>query len=515
MRNTAVNPFFVRRSKLAAKRAVISEKRSFRAACASAIANTRNRTEIVFSTPPGLEEVRATLDDSVVQRLYSAYQLNCLGMVSESAALFDELIRDGSPGKLSPAVASSVIASFAAPLLQQVIYRTDAKFDPATTLKLMGENHSTTRIEGAVRFLQSCNQVGTLHYNNLMSAMMTGGYNSVLRVCDQLYDAMGQVKVAPNARTYELVVQALCLTARVKEAEHIVNFLRAKAPEAITIELLNTLFLGYREVRDFTSADALWREITDRRAPLPNCQTADFYLRTILDLAYTPVAGLQVTSTLHEVEKKRIPLLMKEMESLGIPGNHLTPPVTYEVDAAIKHYVISNKNFYQAGRAVKIFDAMDYRRRHGWLHDVPEMEPFVVKEKPPMGKMEMAKAQIYFPTPQQFRHETPPLAEHTHLENLTETYEEAVIKFGKERDPIHERSRNWVNEVPETRYDNLYGLFRPNVIKQGISQHRRRLRDPATSPTESQRRDEMLISAAASGGRRLKKRLEQSRTHQQ
>jgi hypothetical protein len=76
--------------------------------------------------------------------------------------------------------------------------------------------------------------------------------------------------------------------------------------------------------------------------------------------------------------------------------------------------------------------------------------------------------------------------------------------------PVHERSANWMNDVPQTRYDQLYGVNHPDIPKIGVRRH---LDTEYVNRKEVLERDAAIMRKTVSGARRLRHKAEIASTH--
>ena len=270
---------------------------------------------------------------------------------------------------------------------KRYVRETDGRYDRMLTWKLCGDRCGLQRHSQAAAVFHdaACGSAPTTQlYNALMSVCLTSGFTAARSVAELLYDRMGQDHVAPNIETYRMVILSLAMQANMEEAEAVFAFLRSHAADRINIDVYNALLAGYRQEKRFDDCDLLWRELMDRKWPRPNVETAEIYLSSVLDLAYTPMSkNMTIAGEPNQVEKKRIPIILNEMESMGIPRAELNPLLRNEVEDALRKFQIYKSRFYEWGRAVKLFDFVEFRRRLGWLYDVREMTPTVHAMPPP------------------------------------------------------------------------------------------------------------------------------------
>ncbi|CAJ1004807.1 hypothetical protein Q4I28_000122 [Leishmania naiffi] len=469
---------------------------------------------------------------SLPERLTFASQLASCGMHNEAAALVDAM--HGSK-ELRAMDYIHLISSLRASDLGACILHSEAACDPTLTFKLLGDNAGAERAAEAYRWYDMAmsalgHECGSFRLestptasqltNALMRTLMTCGYAHVKAIPNAVYDRMGVRGISPTASTYDLVVLALALTGNVAEAEDVFRFVRSRHAEHVTIRGYNALLLGNREARLFDRCDGLWQELVDRRFPRASPLTAELYLRSVVDHAYTPTSeGLQRFGNVHAVEKKKVPIVLAQMDELGIPRMHLSGPLRDEVEDALRKFSIYRNRFYEWGRAVKQFDFIEFRRRHGWMYDLhlmkntTKMLPPIRDPSQPDSTMASA-AMVELPAFFTERHPW----ERNALESLLSVTKERErmddVRAGDiyydDTKSIHERSSTWMNEVPETRYDQLYGINHPDVSKIGIRAH---LEVEYTNRKEVMERDAALVRKSIRRGRRLRHRVEVSRTH--
>ncbi|KPA80322.1 putative mitochondrial hypothetical protein [Leptomonas pyrrhocoris] len=416
------------------------------------------------------------------------------------------------------------------------VLHSEAGCDPALTFKLLGDQAGEERAAEAYRWYDMAmtalaRECGTgvrvettpaasQLTNALMEALLTCGYVHVRAIPDAVYDRMGARGINPTMSTYDNVLLALSLTGNVTEAEDVFRFVRHRHGEHMTIHSYNALLLGNREAKLFDRCDGLWQELVDRRWPRASPLTSELYLRGVVDHSYAPNSeGLQRFGNVHALEKKKIPIVLAQMDELGIPRTHLSSPLRDEVEDALRKFSIYRGKFYEWGRAVKQFDFIEFRRRHGWMYDLHAMKnttkilPPVRDPSQPDSTM-AAAATTELPAFFSERHpwERPALesilsvsAERERLDDVR-----AGDIYYDDTKSLHERSSTWMNEVPETRYDQLYGVNHPDVAKIGIRAH---LDVEYTNRTEVMERDAALVRKSMRRGRRLRHRVEVSRTH--
>lgn len=484
-----------------------------------------------------------------------------------------ETLASGTPWKALQATDyASVLQHFPARRLHECLLHTDAAGDPALTYKLLGDRGGEERAQEAYELFEmglaqlsntavssssSCysSTVATQLMNHLMETLLTCGYRHVLAVSSTLYDRMGVWGMAPTATTYQHVLTSLALTGNMRAAEEVHQFLcRHVCPSASSLAritgrggetesasstaLLSTpptppvvdniiksydaLLLGYREAKAFDQCDRVWEELVDRRWPRAAVSTAELYLRSVMDHAVTPVSEpLQRFGDLNVVAKKKVPLILVQMEELGIPRGQLSRPLQDEVEDALRKYSIHREKHYEWGRAVKQFDFIEFRRRHGWLYDLHLMKN-TTKMLPPVRDSTQPGAALapaaVAELPAFFNEKY--LWEKDAMEELLFVQEEKErvndVRTGDiyydDKKSIHERSSTWMTEVPETRYDQLYGISHPDIAKIGIRKH---LEGEYTNKKELLDRDAALMRKTLHRGRRLRHRAEIFRTHRQ
>ncbi|KAG5473703.1 hypothetical protein LSCM1_04330 [Leishmania martiniquensis] len=469
---------------------------------------------------------------SLPERLTLASQLASCGMHNEAAALVDAMHRNQ---ELRAMDYVNLIISLRASDLGTCILHSEAACDPALTFKLLGDNAGAERAAEAYRWHDMAisalgRACGSLRpestpaasqlTNALMRTLMTCGYAHVKAIPGALYDRMGARGVSPTVSTYDYVVLALALTGNTAEAEDVFRFVRHRHAEHITIHGYNALLLGNREAKLFDRCDGLWQELVDRRWPRANPMTAELYLRSVVDHSYTPTSeGLQRFGNVHVVEKKKVPIVLTQMDELGIPRTHLSGPLRDELEDALRKFSIYRNRFYEWGRAVKQFDFIEFRRRHGWMYDLhlmkntTKMLPPIRDPSQPDSTMASA-AMVELPAFFTERHPWERNALEPMLSVTTERERMDDVRAGDiyydETKSIHERSNTWMNEVPETRYDQLYGINHPDVSKIGIRAH---LEVEYTNRKEVMEKDAALVRKSLRRGRRLRHRVEVSRTH--
>lgn len=420
--------------------------------------------------------------------------------------------------------------------LAECLLHSDASGDPVLPYKLLGDRGGEERareayniFEAGIAQLQlSCpgskvvanaSSAATQLVNHLMETLLTCGYKHVKAIPNAIYDRMGVLGIAPTATTYELVLTALALVGDIKSAEDIHRFL-SRYQDHQNIRGYDALMMGYREAKAFDQCDRLWQELVDRRWPRASVSTAELYLRSIIDHSVTPVSEpLQRFGDLNVIAKKKVPVVLTQMEDLGIPRVQLSRPLQDEIEDALRKYSIYRDRFYEWGRAVKQFDFIEFRRRQGWLYDIHLMKN-TTKMMPPirdptqpdatLAAAAMAELPAFFNEKQMWEKDA--LEELLFVHNdkeRTDDVRNGDIYYDDTRS-IHERSATWMNEVPETRYDQLYGISQPDIAKIGIRRH---LEVEYTNRSQIMEKDAALMRKTLSRGRRLRHRAEVFRTH--
>jgi len=453
-------------------------------------------------------------------------QLNDHGLVHLSAPLVDQLHEQR---RLSVAEYSTLISSLQAKRTGLHVLRSAAQHDPALTFKLMGDRQGSERAAEAQRISDMAltatkafhhRNASSVIYNALMEVYMTCGYDRVKQVSGTVYDALGVHQISPTQRTYELVIQSLALQGNTMEAEHVLNFLRNRHADQITVGMINHLILGHRENKTFDQCDVLWNELVDRRWPRADVLSAELYLRSIVDHSYTRATdSVGRSGRIHTVEKKKVPIILSQMDTLGIPRCHLSRPLLDEVEDALRKYAIYPSRFYEWGRAVKQFDFIEFRRRQGWLYGVHEMDnitKMAPTQRDPTNPDAVMAPASGAELPEYFGERAPwmvtPLESTILLSDNRERMEDvrAGDIYYDDKESIHQRSANWSAEVPQTRYDQLYGMSNPDIPKIGIRRH---LESEYVNRQQLMEKDANLVRKALSGARRVRKGMEYSTTH--
>lgn len=474
---------------------------------------------------------------TVPARLQYACQLARYGLHHQATACVEEL---HYRSQLRAADYAGFLTALGASEKSEVLLHTAAGSDPALVYKLMGENNGEERAAEAYRWFDRA--MSQLHLethgmsrststgssstasqlvNALMSVLLTCGYSHVKSVSAAVYDGLGARRISPTATTYNHVLLSLSLIGSTDEADDVFRFLQQRHGDEMTIDSYNALLLGHREARNYDRCDGLWQELFDRRWPRANPLTAELYLRSIVDHSYTPVsAGLQHFGNLNVVEKKKVPIVLAQMSELGLPRTHLSAALQDEVEDALRKFSIYRHRFYEWGRAVKQFDFIEYRRRHGWLYDLhltkntTKMTPPVRDPTLPPDSTMAAAAMVELPAffSEKNAWEEPALRDVLYTTTEKERVDDvrAGNIYYEDTKSIHERSSTWMTEVPQTRYDQLYGINHPEVAKIGIRSH---LNVEYTNRKEVMERDAALMRKSMRRGRRLRHRVETSRTH--
>lgn len=443
---------------------------------------------------------------------------------------------------------AAIIRSYRCEGVRRHLLHTTAKYDPAESLKQLAEHRGAERAGDARRVLEMAHErltpsQLTACYNAYMEALMTCGYDGMRAIAHQVYDQMGQLSIPPTLTTYEHVILALGLTGDMAEAEQVANYVissgfpsatshLASSSDPVTAQKLlpiyHALLIGYRENKIFDKCDMIWKELVEHRSPRPNAITADLYLRSIIDLSYLRTSNTYAKfGEMNIVEKKRIPLILAQMDELSIPRTHLSQPVHHEVEDALRKFSIYKNRFYNWGRAVKQFNFIEFRRRNGWLYGMNEMVPTVAGKKAPRrlpwstDSDGPVAASGQFEVPQGIFEEVRPWLESPleHVLNKVtpkERYDDtrAADYFYNDVTSIHDRSPSWSTEVPQTRYDQLYGLSKPDLHRVGIRRHlAAEWADGVLGGEERSARDEAVLKSITSTARRSRKRAETHATY--
>ena len=487
---------------------------------------------------------------TLAARVAHVRRLNGLGLHAYSAQHVDML---HDQRQLASGDYASIIGALRAAEVQTLIRRTTAKDDELKVPKFSADRGGAHRAQLALSLMdRHTAQVAApciQHYNALMSVLLSCGFDNVQKVHGVVYDAIGRSRLNPNQHTYELVIRSLALAGNTVEARHLLTFLQHRSPAAVSTHMYDSLMMGHRSARDFDACNALWRELVDRAGTVAGgssaapghsragggpgvgrihatvaVDTAEQYLRSIFDHAYSTTSpDLNRLGELNGVEKKRVPLVLSEMERLGIPRSHLSPSLLDEVEDALRKYSIPRNNFYQWGRAVKQFDFVNFRRVNGLIHDMKEINPTVLHSptvrpfgsKPgdalaPRGTEEgpawLAQRPKWQLPPMDHVLSRNEMAEHMHDTRGSEKYYE-------ERVSIHSRSSSWMSDSPPTRYDKLYGESNPNIPQMGIRKYLLGAGEHHAAREDTMARDAKVMRSALSAGRRLRQRSESHKTH--
>eukprot|EP00796_Vickermania_ingenoplastis_P000886 gene886-515_t len=434
---------------------------------------------------------------------------------------------------------STLLQHLAAPRLGHCLLESDAMGDPALPFKLLGDRGGEERAMEAYALFETglaqladggqqgvdapsamCSSAATQLVNSLMEVLLTCGYRHVKAIPNAVYDRMGELGIAPTATTYEHVLYALALIGDMRSAEDIHTFLGRHHHQQRGIRGYDALLLGYREAKAFDQCDRVWEELVDRRWPRAAVSTAELYLRSIMDHAATPVSyPLQRFGDLNVVEKKKVPVILSQLDTLGIPRSHLSRPLQDEVEDALRKYNLYRDRFYEWGRAVKQFDFIEFRRRQGWMYDLDLMRgpthtvpPVRDPTVPDASLVNAATAELPAFFSERYAWEREPLEDLLFVSETKERTDD--VRSGDiyydERRSIQERSATWMNEVPQTRYDGLYGISQPDVSKIGIRRH---LEGEYTNREALLQKDAALMRKTLTRGRRLRHRAEVFRTH--
>lgn len=489
----------------------------------------------------------------------------------------------------TPADYARLIGSYKAEAVRHHLFCTSAKYDYVQSLKQVAEHRAAERAGEAARVLElaiekfaaspqnaSAAASGALLtpevaaslapcFNAYMDVMLTCGFDGMQSVPNFIYDKMGELGVTPTLTTYENVILALGLIGEMAEAEQVANFVISRGfPAAIEnagivssssasssassssslsggghsvasiasqklLPIYHALLMGYRENRMFDKCDLVWAELVQNRQPRPNATTAEIYLRSIVDHSYTRTSDTYARfAELNTVEKKRIPIVLAQMDELSIPRTHLSAPLHHEVEDALRKFSIYKDRFYNWGRAVKQFNFIEFRRRNGWLYGLDEMLPTIFGDKTPRrlpwasGEEGAISPIAAMEVPVGVFDENRPWLEEP-LSNVLST-----VTYGKERmddtraaeyfynehNSIHDRKAGWSSEVPQTRYDQMYGLSKPNLHQAGVRRHlASEWADGVLGGEERAARDEAVLKAITSTARRSRHRPEVHSTH--
>lgn len=477
-----------------------------------------------------------------------ACQLGDCGLHAEAVECLHH-VESVAAASLDVSYYTAMLRHLSAGRLGECLLHTDAAGDPALPYKLLGDHGGEARAQEAYTLFDTglaqlaassttssssssrsgsssgggsytCSTAATQLANNLMHTLLTCGYRHVKAVPNSVYDKMGALGISPTASTYENVVLALALVGDMRSAEDVMSFLSRHHQDQMSIRGYDALLLGYREAKAYDKCDQVWQELLDRRWPRAAVSTAELYLRSVVDHSYTPTSEpMQRFGDINVVEKRKIPIILTQMETLGIPRVQLTRPLQDEVEDGLRKYSLHKEKFYEWGRAVKQFDFIEFRRRHGWLYDLHLMKN-TTKMTPPVRDASQRDASLApaavaeLPEFMQERYawEREPLEELLFVQEEKERLDDVRsgdIYYHDSRS-VHERSPNWMGEVPQTRYDQLYGISQPDLPKIGIRRH---LATEYTNRSHVLERDAALMKKTLARGRRLRHRAEVFQTH--
>lgn len=491
----------------------------------------------------------------------AAVRLASAGLPTEASAVFLSQHQAGK-GKLAPVDYCRYISALGAPRVFDHLMHGEANFDKAVAFKMMGDFGGNSRAQEALSAFEmaaealsisskdsSSNNVSggggsfnkIMFYNSLMQALLSCGFENVRRVSGDVYDSIGAAKLNPIPATYKAVMLSLCLQANPDEAANILSFLRSSRPTSspspssssstsssiLDIGMFNNLMLGYREARIFDKVDEIWSELVDRRVPMPNVETSEEMIRSVVELANTPLTdpALQFKAQLNVVERKRIPIILSQMEQMGIMRCNLSPPVLHEVESGLRQFSIWRNRFYEWGRAVKLFDFVEYRRKHGWLHDMqdiniptthaPTLRPYGAD--PLLGIAPFATESLPAHLMERNSWERPPLEHIFNKISVDEKLEDSRAggdKYFVNSTPLHARDAAWRNKVPQTRYDAVYGMSSPSMPAIGVRRHLAGTESAALGTNEHQARsDGSIVRRSLAKARRARMHMERARTH--
>lgn len=507
------------------KRARAEELKIFNSARASLLAQFEATAAAAQQQPTG---------STSQQRYQLAHELARHGLYTQAMSFVEALHHEK---KLNVGQYVQLLSGLSADRLRAKVLRTDAAEDPSLTFKLLGDEAGDARAAEAYRLYDwamaalsvQCyplrvsaerTAAATQLTNALMRTLLTCGYTHVSSVPNAIYDRMGAAGITPTITSYEQVMTALALMGNNVEAEEILAYLRQHHHDHVTINSYNALLLGHREAKAFDRCDALWQELVDRRWPRPTSDTAELYLRSIIDHSYTPMSEpLQRFGDVNVLEKKKIPIVLTHMDDLGIPRTHLSRHLLDEVEDALRKFSIYKTRFYEWGRAVKQFDFIEFRRRHGWLYDLQLMKN-TTKNAPgmrdptqpdaTMAPVATAEIPAFFTERHAWEmNALDPVLTLTETKERTDDVRAGDIYYDDTK-RIHDRGSNWMNQVPETRYDQLYGINNPDIAKIGIRRH---LEVEYVNQKETRGKDAAILRRTLSSGRRLRQRVDHARTH--
>uniref|UniRef100_A0A7S4KL67 Pentatricopeptide repeat-containing protein n=1 Tax=Paramoeba aestuarina TaxID=180227 RepID=A0A7S4KL67_9EUKA len=345
--------------------------------------------------------------------------------------------------------------------------------------------------------------------NALMEVMISGGFQSCQQVFEKTYDSIGKFPgLNPTLDTYLYTMRALCLCGNIKEAESIFHWLKqALGSQGLGNDTrpYDILLEGYRDVKDYESCDALMKELMDARFPTIMPRTAELYLRSIIDRAYTPLAGdMSYYGQPYHAELKRIPLIMQRLATHGITGCFLSPPVLFHVNDAMISYKISERLKYKWNRSMGQFDFLNMRRANQYVDDVQELTSGgAMKGNPQEKDQKGGTGQI----PYYGRHGQKKSWEMLPSDSLFYQFhvEEQMRDTKMETKntlvatDLYSRPQQWMHEVPQTRYDQLQSHMKIDFKAIGIRRH---LNPHAPGQEESLQKDDQIISSAASLGKK-------------
>jgi pentatricopeptide repeat protein len=453
-------------------------------------------------------------------------RLNEHGLVEDGMDHFDDLVRKGA---VTAEHCAQTIRSLSVPALQTHIGKTEASCDSNLITRLVADRKGSIRLHEGERVFDTvaANFRSIAHYNSLMQLCLSCGYSATKRVSGDIYDAIGRERLQPNITTYTLVIDSLLQQGNVEEAIQVMRFLRANCADQLykNVEIFNVLMRGFRANRCFDRCDELWMELVDSRRPAPNIETAEQYLRSIVDLSYTPTTHqLNLFGQIHQGEKKRIPLVLVQMERVGIPWTQLSRPLIDEVEDALRKFTITREKFYHWGRAMKLFNFIDFRKANGWAYDLKEVHLQMLQpplRRPPGATKSDAVAPIgTVELPAEFTEADPwdrlPLTHMLNKQEQKEKYEDSKQspKWYLDETPLQKRSSMWLSEVPQTRYDTNYGQMKIDARHMGVRRH---LFSPsaAENPTSAdiKAKDAQILAGSLRSARRVRQAVETQRTH--
>eukprot|EP00672_Neobodo_designis_P024172 CAMPEP_0174847684 /NCGR_PEP_ID=MMETSP1114-20130205/13064_1 /TAXON_ID=312471 /ORGANISM="Neobodo designis, Strain CCAP 1951/1" /LENGTH=526 /DNA_ID=CAMNT_0016081965 /DNA_START=167 /DNA_END=1747 /DNA_ORIENTATION=+ len=443
--------------------------------------------------------------------------LNGHALTDVATPVVDDLVQGG---RLDALAFARQIESLAAHDVVAMLRKAETDNDALEAQKRAADWDGTARAREASRLLDLAHAsveggATVAHYNALMSAFLSCGYASATRVHRQVYDALGTHKVQPTARTYALVMQALCLTGNTAEAESIFNYLRHRHPNALTSEMYGTMIAGWTSERDYGKADETWKELMHRGGqPGITADVFELYLKSIFALANTPInaAHLQVApSNINMVELKRIPGLLKEAQQLGLSATALSPVTQFKVDEALRTFQIFKSRFYNWGRSKGQFEFLDWRRRHNSAQLLPEITPTVQSARLRQGMNAAGTETVSAKFDEAPVWEQTPLMHVLNDVSVDEANERGRERFTPGVESIHQRSSTWMAEVPETRYDKQYGLAKPNFAKLGV--RRALLGDAGANAEANKQRDKRIVAQTLASARRVRSSVDRLRTH--